>query len=88
MQILGPNDTVYEMNARSDLIQFIYALQDDLKQHPENWENSDLHTYLGALARFLGDAHGYYRNKKEDVDPDSPSWRLLADSLQAATVYD
>jgi hypothetical protein len=52
MQIHGPNDNVYEMNTRSDLIQFIYALQDDLKQHPENWENCDLHTYLGALARF------------------------------------
>ncbi len=88
MQILGPNDTVYEMNTRSDIIQFIYALQDDLKQHPENWENSDLHTYLGALARFLGDADGYYRNMKEDVDADFPSWRLLADSLLAAAVYD
>jgi hypothetical protein len=88
MHILGPNDSNYEMNSRSDLIQFICALQDDLKQHPENWENSDLYSYLGALAGFLGDAHGYYRNKKEDVDPDVPSWRLLADSLQAATVYE
>jgi hypothetical protein len=88
MNILGPNHNVYEMNSRSDLIRFIYSLQDDLKQHPENWENSDLHTYLGALARFLGDAHGYYRNRGENVDADLPSWRLLADSLQAASVYD
>ncbi|MCI0704071.1 MAG: hypothetical protein L0241_23680 [Planctomycetia bacterium] len=88
MDIDGPNGSVYKMDSRSDLIQFIYALQDDLKQHPENWENSDLHTYLGALAAFLGDAHGYYRNKKEDVDADVPSWRLLADCLQAASVYD
>jgi hypothetical protein len=65
MQIRGPSDSVYEMNSRSDLVQFIYALQDDLKQHPENWENSDLHTYLGALAGFLGDAEGYYRNMKK-----------------------
>jgi hypothetical protein len=36
MDILGPNNNVYAMNSRSDLIQFIYALQDDLKQHPEN----------------------------------------------------
>ncbi len=88
MQIIGPNRNVYEMNSRGDLVQFIYALQSDLDEHPEEWENSDLHTYLGALAAFLGDAHGYYRNRKEDADADLPSWRLLADSLQAASVYD
>ena len=88
MDVLGPNRSVYSMDSRSDLVQFIYALQNDLNQHPENWENSDLQTYLGALAAFLADADGYYRNKKVDVDADVPSWRLLADSLQAASVYD
>jgi hypothetical protein len=86
MEILGPNRSVYRMESRSDLIQFIYALQDDLKQRPKEWENTDLNTYLGAL--FLGDAHGYYLNRKEDVNADVPSWRLLADSLQAASVYE
>lgn len=88
MDIRGPNHNVYEMNSRSDLIQFIHALQDDLEKHPESWENDDLHSYLGALARFLGDAHGYYRNRGDDVDANLPSWRLLADGLQAASVYD
>jgi hypothetical protein len=88
MNILGPNDVTYEMNSRGDLVQFIHALQDELEQHPEEWENQDLHTFLGALARFLNDAHGYYRNAKVDVDADVPSWRLLADCLQAASAYD
>lgn len=88
MRTDGPNNRTYEMNSRGDLVNFIYALQDELTQHPEAWENKDLHTYLGALARFIGDAHGYYRNAKLDVDANVPSWRLLADSLQAASVYD
>ena len=88
MEILGPNGSVYGMDSRSELIQFIYALQNDLKEHPENWENSDLHTYLGALAAFLGDADGYYRNMKVDLDADVPSWKLLADCLPAASVYE
>ncbi len=88
MDMLGPNRSVYRMDSRSDLVQFIYALQTDLNQHPENWENKDLNTYLGALAAFLADAEGFYRNKEVDVDADSPSWRLLADCLQAASVYD
>ena len=76
------------MNSRGDLARFIYALQDDLENHPENWENQDLHTFLGAVARFLNDAHGYYQNEKLDFDADVHSWRLLADCLQAATCYD
>ena len=88
MNIDGPNDKTYEMNSRGDLARFIYALQGEFEHHPEVWENRDLHTFLGALARFLNDADGYYLNRKEDVDADVPSWRLLADSLQAATCYD
>ncbi|HEX3599552.1 MAG TPA: hypothetical protein VHU84_05380 [Lacipirellulaceae bacterium] len=88
MNIDGPNDKTYEMNSRDDLVHFIYALEDELKEHPDVWENKDLGTFLGALARFLNDADGYYRNAKLDVDADVPSWRLLADSLQAASVYD
>ena len=88
MNVQGPNGEVYEMNSRADLVCFIYALQDDMEQNPETWENKDLHTYLGALARFLNDSHGYYRNAKLDVDAGVPSWRILADSLQAAAVYE
>ena len=88
MDIIGPNNERYEMNSRSDLVQYIYALQDDVKEHPQNWGNSDLHTYLGALARCLNDAHHYYRNEKLDVDADVPSWLLFADCLVAAGEYD
>ena len=88
MDLIGPNEERYEMNSRRDLAQFIYALQDELKQHPERWDNIDLYTYLGALAAFLNDADGYYRNAKLDVDADVPSWLLLADCLQAAAVYE
>lgn len=88
MDVVGPDEARFDMNSRSDLVRFIHALQDELEQHPERWENLDLHTYLGALARFLGDADGYYRNAQIDVDSDVPSWRLFADCLDAAATYD
>jgi len=88
MNIEGPNGELFEMNSRSDLVQYIYALQDDVKGNPKGWENADLHTYLGALAAFLNDAHGYYRNAKLDVNADEPSWLLFADCLVAAAAYD
>ena len=88
MNIEGPNDEIFEMNSRSDFARFVYALQDDLDHHPELWENKDLHDFLGALARFVKDAHGYYLGANEEIDADVPSWRLLADCLQSASCYD
>jgi hypothetical protein len=76
------------VNSRSDLVCFIYALLTNLEKHPEDFENRDLRDYLGALARFLNDAHGYYHNLELNVNADVPSWRLFADCLRAARVYD
>lgn len=77
-----------EIASRSDFVQFIHALLDNLEQHPEVWENRDLRSYMDALAAFLNDAEGYYRNAKLGVSADTPSWRLFADSLLAARVYE
>jgi hypothetical protein len=81
-------DSVGKIRSRADLVALIYALQDDLKQHRGDWENLDLATYLGALAAWLNDADGYYRNFKLNVSADVPSWRLFADCLIAARVYE
>jgi hypothetical protein len=88
MSKISFNEIEYEMTSRSDLSRFIYALQDDLRDHPKEWDNRDLGTYLRALAAFLNSAHFYYRNVNENVDADAPSWRLFADCLIAAISYD
>ena len=77
-----------EIGSREEFVRFVYSLEDELRQHPEDWDNKDLATFLSALAAWLSDAHGYYRNLKLDVSADVPSWRLFADSLLAARVYD
>ena len=81
-------DCSSELKSRTDFIQFIYALKKDLEKNPDEWENCDLRTYLNALAAFLGDANGYYKNAELNVSADDPSWRVFADCMMAARVYD
>jgi hypothetical protein len=88
MSIIDFHDEEYDMTSRRDLVRFINSLHDELKDHPEQWDNKDLGDYLDAFAAFLGSAHHYYRNMGEDVDADVPSWRLLADCFVAAISYD
>lgn len=76
-----------DVNDRQALAQFILKLAEDLRQHPDRWENVDLGSYLEAMAAWLEDMDGYYANKGMRA-PDVPSWGLLAEVLQAARIYE
>lgn len=76
-----------DVTDRQALAQFIIKLAEDLRQHPDRWENGDLGSYLEAMAAWLEDMDGYYANKGMRV-PDVPSWELLAEILQAARIYE
>jgi hypothetical protein len=51
------------------------------------WENNDLPRYLAAMNAWVEDMEGYYINRGEKV-PDQPTWKILADILRAATMYE
>ncbi len=73
--------------SRQDFVEFVRTLADQCRDRPEEWENRDLPTYLDAMAAWVEDMDGYYRNRGEAV-PDPPTWKTLEDILQAAKVYE
>lgn len=75
------------VQSRSDLVEFVRQLHAHLRQAPERWENRDLNAYLESLAAWLEDIDGYFKGRGEPV-PDSPSWSLIAQMLQAASIYE
>ena len=52
----------------------------------EPWTNSVTHQYLAAFAAWLADSDGYYVNRGRI--PPGNGWEVVADALQAATVYE
>lgn len=81
------HERVEEIQTKVDLIEFIEELIADLEQNSSVWENSTLEDYLCALARWIEDSDGYYRNQNRPV-PESPSWRNVAEMLIAAKMYE
>lgn len=75
------------VQSRADLIEFIEALLRDLQASPDEWENTTLERYLEALASWIGDSDGYYRNQNLPL-PETPSWRNIAEMLIAAKMYE
>jgi hypothetical protein len=76
-----------DANTREDLAVFIRGLRADLATHADEWENPDLDRYLGALAAVIEDLEGRFMNSGETM-PTEPSWQLVAELLDAATLYE
>jgi hypothetical protein len=76
------------VRSRDDLIDHIFRLLDDHDAIGGQWENKDIYTFLQAMAAWLKDCEGYYRNTGPSVDARLPSWQIFADALSAASVYE
>lgn len=81
------NEQVDKIKSRKDFIVFINNLCDDLKNRPEDWENLDLQSFLGAVAAWVVDMDGFYENNNKPI-PQQPSWRLAGEIFLAAKHYE
>ena len=46
------------VRSHDDLIEFVATLRADLTDRPERWENHDVGSYLGSIARCMRDELG------------------------------
>jgi hypothetical protein len=80
-------EQIKNIKTRSDFVAFVQALQNDFKNNPESWVNGNLNNYLESLAAWTDDMDGYYINRKLPV-PENIPWRVFADILVGARVYE
>lgn len=80
-------EKVNTIQTREDFVSFIHLLVQDLKDNPSGWENSDLGSFLNAMAAWVEDMDAYYQNQGLPM-PDQPDWRLLGHILMAAKIYE
>jgi hypothetical protein len=82
-----PPDEI-EVFDRHSFINFLNILHQDLKTKKETWENSTLDTFLEAMVSYTEDIQGYYNNTNQNVNADTPSWKVFADILRGAKIYE
>ena len=84
----APDDLATRVTSKTEFSAFLAALAADARRNAATWENNDLPRFLEALAAWHKDAEAFYRNTGQSVDVSAPSWRLFADMLSAARVYE
>ncbi len=76
-----------EIETREDFVRFAHALQADLRDHPASWENPSLESYLEALEAVANSIGQGFKNRGLSL-PDQPTWRIIADILLTARIYE
>lgn len=80
-------DMAEAIQTREDFARFVRRLSDELAAGGCDWENDTLPNYLDALAAFSESIEGYFLHRKQAM-PVQPSWKLMAEILLAARVYE
>ena len=75
------------VQTREDLVAFIKALQADHGTNRNGWEIANLESFLSAMAAWTEDMEGFYSNMGQDISK-MPPWKILADILMAARIYE
>ena len=80
-------DRIDSIKSRQDLAQFVRELGEDFEKNPQSWENDTISNYMEALAGWIDDMGGYYKNQNQPV-PETPEWKTFAQMLHAARYYE
>ncbi|WP_299432994.1 hypothetical protein [uncultured Aquimarina sp.] len=72
------------VNTKKDFIQFVQELRED----SANWENKDTDSFFEALGRYTEDIQNFYDNTEQNVNSENASWKVFADILKGASIYE
>jgi hypothetical protein len=81
------HEMLNEIRSKDDLLVLLTALRQDLVANKEDWENPTLDSYLEAMQGWIQDMDGYYSNINQTI-PEQPTWKVFADILYAAKMYE
>ncbi|MEM7758644.1 MAG: hypothetical protein AAF298_11030 [Cyanobacteria bacterium P01_A01_bin.40] len=81
-------DFVKKISSKEEFDFFLQCLVRDYIDNEDEWENTDLLSYLTGLCGYVHDIEGYYQNTGEKVDINVITRRIVAEMLLAASVYE
>lgn len=82
------HDLRQRVKSKEDFLKILSLLREDLHINSKQWENNTLESYLEAMEAWAMVMEKYYAQRDVDVDLERPSWRVFADILLAARVYE
>ena len=80
-------NTIENIKSRTDLVNFVQSLKQDFIDNEMEWENQNLVSFFDAIAGWVEDMDGFYKNQGKSFSEDQ-SWKTFAEILYAAKHYE
>jgi hypothetical protein len=77
-----------DLNTKEDFIAFLEFFYKDYQQNKDKWENNTLEPFLEAMIAYTENIQHMYDNNKISINSNEPSWRVFADILCGAAIYE
>jgi len=77
-----------EVTDRESFIRFLGSIRNGFERGNTDWSNITLKDFLESLENYTNDVQGYYDNIYPGINADVPSWRIFADILKGASMYE
>ncbi|MGL4758483.1 MAG: DUF7660 family protein [Patescibacteria group bacterium] len=81
-------DFAKKISSKEEFDFFLQCLVKDYEDNLNEWENNDLYSYLVGLSMYVSNMKSYYKNMGEEIDVNVITWRIVAEMLLAASVYE
>lgn len=76
------------VDSKEEFLELLDLLGRDARSNLKEWENDTVERYIEAMLAWATSMENYYRGRALDIDTSKPSWRIFADLLLAARVYE
>jgi hypothetical protein len=60
----------------------------ELKGKKANWKNEKIENFIESIIAYSEDIDGYYQNMNFSTSAETPTWRIFAQILKGATIYE
>lgn len=77
-----------EIVTHNDFLEFLKKYLEDYQKNDMAWVNNDLESFLGAMSNYAEDLDGYYKNTNQKIDIENPTYKVFADILMGAKLYE
>jgi MFS-type transporter involved in bile tolerance (Atg22 family) len=82
------NDGTQEIQSREDFSNYVQSLLQDFEKNGDTWENNSLSSFLAAIAVYTKGINGYYQSMGIEASAETATWRIFAQILKGASVYE
>jgi hypothetical protein len=81
-------EKVEKIQNKEDFVRFLQLYFRDFQMNRNNWENNSLEYFLEAMAAWVDDMDGFYKQEGKEFDPEKPTWKNFGEILLATRMYE